>query len=66
MAFTKYFCCNDAGADDIISVLCKHVILRFETIFGSEKRVWFLEARGPFLECPGNFSGPKLNIQIEI
>ena len=21
--------------------------------------------RGPFLESPGNFSGPKLNIQIE-
>ena len=23
-------------------------------------------ARGPFLESPGNFSGPKSNIQIEI
>ena len=23
-------------------------------------------ARGPFLERPGNFSGPKSNIQIEI
>ena len=22
--------------------------------------------RGPFLESPGNFSGPKTNIQIEI
>ena len=22
--------------------------------------------RGPFLESPGNFSGPKSNIQIEI
>ena len=25
-----------------------------------------LEARGPFLESPGNFTGPKSNIQIEI
>ena len=25
-----------------------------------------LRARGPFLESPGNFSGPKSNIQIEI
>ena len=24
------------------------------------------ETWGPFLECPGNFSGPKSNIQIEI
>ena len=23
-------------------------------------------SRGPFLESPGNFSGPKSNIQIEI
>ena len=23
-------------------------------------------ARGPFLESPGNFTGPKSNIQIEI
>ena len=23
-------------------------------------------SEGPFLECPGNFSGPKSNIQIEI
>ena len=22
--------------------------------------------RGPFLDCPGNFSGPKSSIQIEI
>ena len=27
---------------------------------------YFLEAKGPFLESPGNFSGPKSNIQIEI
>ena len=25
-----------------------------------------LGARGPFLESPGNFTGPKSNIQIEI
>ena len=25
-----------------------------------------LETRGPFLESPGNFSGPKSNTQIEI
>ena len=25
-----------------------------------------LKARGPFLESPGNFSGPKSNIQIQI
>ena len=30
------------------------------------KREWVLEARGPFLESPANFSGPKSNIQIEI
>ena len=24
------------------------------------------QSRGPFLESPGNFSGPKSNIQIEI
>ena len=27
---------------------------------------YYLETRGPFLESPGNFSGPKSNIQIEI
>ena len=26
----------------------------------------FLRYRGPFLESPGNFTGPKSNIQIEI
>ena len=25
-----------------------------------------LVPRGPFLESPGNFSGPKSNIQIEV
>ena len=25
-----------------------------------------LKARGPFLESPGNFLGPKSNIQIQI
>ena len=28
------------------------------------RKVW--DTRGPFLESPGNFSGPKSNIQIEI
>ena len=28
--------------------------------------VWTTGAWGPFLESPGNFSGPKSNIQIEI
>ena len=32
MDFKKYFCCND----DIISVLCKLVMLRFATTSGSE------------------------------
>ena len=32
MDFKKYYCCND----DIISVLCKLVMLRFETTSGSE------------------------------
>ena len=26
----------------------------------------FQGTRGPFLESPGNFTGPKSNIQIEI
>ena len=26
----------------------------------------FLGTRGPFLESPGNFTGPKSNIQIKI
>ena len=26
----------------------------------------YLKVWGPFLECPGNFSGPKSNLQIEI
>ena len=25
-----------------------------------------IRARGPFLKSPGNFTGPKSNIQIEI
>ena len=25
-----------------------------------------IKTRGPFLESPGNFTGPKTNIQIEI
>ena len=34
--------------------------------FVSEKIVLGIRSRGPFLEIPGNFSGPKSNIQIEI
>ena len=35
--------------------------------FLSEKIVVMgIRSRGPFLESPGNFSGPKSNIQIEI
>ena len=35
--------------------------------FVSEKIVVMgIRSRGPFLESPGNFSGPKSNIQIEI
>ena len=43
------------------------------TIDGSEVYGWIAAAlfvsartRGPFLQSPGNFSGPKSNIQIEI
>ena len=28
--------------------------------------LWILRRWGPFLESPGNFTGPKSNIQIEI
>ena len=31
-----------------------------------ELRFGELEVWGPFLESPGNFTGPKSNIQIEI
>ena len=34
---------------------------RANGLFSPLSRVW-----GPFLESPGNFSGPKSNIQIEI
>ena len=34
--------------------------------FVLEKIVLGIRSRGPFLEIPGNFSGPKSNIQIEI
>ena len=30
------------------------------------KKHQIIISRGPFLESPGNFSGPKTNIQIEI
>ena len=30
------------------------------------KRVWILQVRDSFLESPGNFTGPKSNIQIQI
>jgi len=33
---------------------------------GAVHRKLFYRAWGPFLESPGNFSGPKSNIQIEI
>ena len=29
------------------------------------KQVWILEARGPFLESPSNFSGPKASRKEE-
>ena len=29
-------------------------------------KLYFEKRRGPFLESPGNFSGPKSNIQIEM
>ena len=32
----------------------------------AEPRNYAAQSRGPFLEGPGNFSGPKSNIQIEI
>ena len=47
-------------------------------VFFSSLAIWVFSAlvcvdlpnslvpRGPFLESPGNFSGPKANIQIEI
>ena len=34
-------------------------------LFLQAKQLNFV-ARGPFLESPGNFTGPKSNIQIEI
>ena len=33
---------------------------------GSRPCNYYLETKGPFLEIPSNFSGPKSNIQIEI
>ena len=44
------------------------VTLYISTYFVSHSFVRLEErgARGPFLESPGNFSGPKSNIQIEI
>ena len=44
------------------------VLLGFEkSVRSRERRIIWLELRacGPFLERPGNFSGPKSNIQIE-
>ena len=44
-------------------------IFRFENLISGPKRYrGFRETgpRGPFLENPGNFTGPKSNIQIEI
>ena len=46
---------GDGGADEEVMMVR---ILRM---------VWqWLVIRGPFLESPGNFSGPKSNIQIKI
>ena len=45
------------------------VLLGFEkSVRSRERRIIWLELRAcdPFLERPGNFSGPKSNIQIEI
>ena len=45
------------------------VLLGFEKSVrsGGRRIVWLeLRACGPFLERPGNFSGPKSNIQVEI
>ena len=33
---------------------------------GEADSLYVYGARGPFLESPGNFSGPKSNTQIEI
>ena len=38
----------------------------FDNANGHLCQEWFLRSWGPFLESPGNFSGPKSNIQIEI
>ena len=46
MDFKKSFRCGfNVSDDDIISVLCKHVMLRFMTTSRSENEVWILEAR---------------------
>ena len=34
--------------------------------FENDERYFVSRPGGPFLESPGNFSGPKSNIQIEI
>ena len=53
--FLNFFCAqapNSAGA----SAFCN--------LTSNERSLE--RARGPFLESPGNFTGPKSNIQIEI
>ena len=65
MDFKKSFCCGfNPSNDDIISVLCKHAMLRFVTISGSENGcgkwhflVQDLENRAthPHQEFPGVF-----------
>ena len=37
-----------------------------EPVLFRKKIVLGIRSRGPFLEIPGNFSGPKSNIEIEI
>ena len=46
MVLKKSFCGGfNLSNDDIISVLCKHVMLRFVTLFQVWNRVWILETR---------------------
>ena len=46
MDLKKSFCGGfNLSNDDIISVLCKHVMLRFVTLFQVWNRVWILETR---------------------
>ena len=48
-----------------VNVVCDHAVVKTCVLlvsFGERiRKPW-----GPFLESPGNVSGPKLNFQIEI